>query len=248
MKMKLKIRKRTQSEWLLTFVLCLPFLMGLLYDIMHLPTFINYSIDLVLIFLFIQLVLKRQRNISIEEKNLGKWILLFLAYTAITYLLNYKSIYFYLWGLRNNFRFYLFFALCIHYFPKKSIEGALSSLDIIFYVNNIVLFVQYFVFGIYQDRLGGLFGTGLGVNGYLNIFFVIVITKDIIFYLNKRETLMKLGIHSLLMLISSAFAELKFFYVEFALIIIVASLVTKFSWKKIFVGIYLFFSMFTNFV
>ncbi|MDK0554237.1 hypothetical protein P6P37_15890 [Clostridium perfringens] len=67
----------------------------------------------------------------------------------------------------------------------------------------------------------------------MNIFQVIIISKSIIYYLNKKETLAKCITKCSMALVISAFAELKFFFVEFIIIVILAILVTKFTWRKI---------------
>ena len=43
-----------------------------------------------------------------------------------------------------------------------------------FWINFVLTFVEFFVFGINQDLLGGIFGLVIGVNQYTNLYFVII--------------------------------------------------------------------------
>ena len=67
--------------------------------------------------------------------------------------------------------------------------------------------------GYRQDYVGGIYGTSGGdVNGPLNLLLIIIVTKSIIQYINKKEKFQRV----LLVLASSvgiaAFAELKAFF------------------------------------
>ena len=107
--------------------------------------------------------------------------------------------------------------------------------DKVFWINAVVCLVQFFVFDKKQDFLGGIFGVEKGCNGYVNNYFVIVTILNLLQYLSgKKKTtdcIFKCGT----MLIISALAELKFYYVEFIIIVIMAVLLTDFSWKKVFI-------------
>lgn len=102
-----------------------------------------------------------------------------------------------------------------------------------FWINAAICFVQYVALGKTQDYLGGIFGVQKGCNAYMNIFFVIITIKSVLYYLSGME-----GIHQCVSkcgtaMILAALAELKCFYVELVLIVAVAVLITDFSWKKV---------------
>ena len=46
MNLIVRIKKRSNSEWITLFVLAMPFLFGLLIDLIGLPTFVKYVIDI----------------------------------------------------------------------------------------------------------------------------------------------------------------------------------------------------------
>lgn len=228
----IKYKKPSRQEFLLWLILILPFTFGTLTDMLGLPDFIKYVCDLCWLGLLGRM-LSHVPKMDKPAKRLLLWVGLFLLMTLFTYIFNYQSALYYLWGLRNNFRFYVYFFAMIVFFRKEYIKTALNLFDVLFWINAAVSLVQFFVFDIQQDYLGGIFGASKGVNASTNVFFLIVTMRSIIYYLNHQESLLKCLLKCGTALIISAMAELKFFYVQFAVIIVVASLITKFSWKKL---------------
>lgn len=96
-----------------------------------------------------------------------------------------------------------------------------------------MVIIQYFLLGKQGDYLGGIFGVQQGCNAYLNIFQVIIVTKCILYCLNKRERFHSCAFKCAMALVIAAFAELKFFFFEFVLIVMIAILITNFSWRKL---------------
>ena len=105
--------------------------------------------------------------------------------------------------------------------------------DIFFWLNVAVSLYQYFVLELSGDYLGGIFGTEKGGNAYTNVFFLIMLVKDILFYLEKRQKPIPCMLKCGAMLLVAALAELKFFFVEFILVLSLAVIFTKFTWRKI---------------
>ncbi len=232
----IKIKKRSQPLWLIWFIIVYPFSFGFLNDLIGLPNAVKYLMDISWISLIVLAVMNLNRKRVFIEKSSAFvyiYLLAFLLLTFIVYLFNFQSPFYYLWGLRNNFRFYVTFLAFILFLNRDDANGFLKIFDGLFWLNSVVCIFQYAVMGIKQDYLGGLFGTEKGGNGYLNIFLVIVVVKSIVFYLNKKENvwlfLSKCGITLLI----SAFAELKFFYVEFVFILIISVLISNFSVRKV---------------
>ena len=231
----LKIPKRSQPLWLIWFIVFYPFGFGLFNDLLGLPNAIRYLLDIAWIMLLLLAVMNLSRKrIFIEKSSVFVYLMIgsFLLLTFIVYLFNFQSPFYYLWGIRNNFRFYIAFIAFILFLVKEDIEDFLNKLDIIFWINALVCFIQYFVLGFKQDFLGGLFGVEKGCNGYLNIFLVIITTKSVVYYLNKKESIWLLFSKVGVSLISAALAELKFFFVEFVGLLIVSVLISSFSVRK----------------
>ena len=151
---------------------------------------------------------------------------------------------------------YVFFFGVVYYFNKTNIDEAITLLDKLFYVNAAVMAIQFFILGYKQDNLGGIFGTLSGCNAYVNLFFCIILCNSLIRFYGKEESQKSIIFKIFLMLVLAAFAELKFFYVEFCILFVAVSLITAFSWKKLvlmlvaattfFFGVSVFIKVFPN--
>lgn len=231
----LKIKKRTQPEYLIMMVVLLPFLFGVCYDIIGFSAAL-YLIDFAVLFLSVLIVLNLNRK-RIDINRSHKFIYLipicFMLITFVVYIFNYQSILYYFWGFRNNFRYYFAFFAFITFIGKKDIDFYLKIFDNLFWINNVIVVFQYFVLGKKHDYLGGLFGVSKGCNAYLYIFLVIITVKSIVYFLNKKETFWLMVSKCGLSLIVAALAELKFFYVQFIIIVAISVLITDFSFRKL---------------
>ena len=235
----IKIYKRTQPGWLIWALLIMPFLYGMLFDLFHIPNAVKYVLDIIWILLALYLVLKVKESGSMHRtiRPFYLWILAFFLFTLCAYVANFQSVFYYLWGVRNNFRFYIAFLAFATFLSCRDVEAFFKIFDWLFWINAVVTVVQYFGLGLFGDWLGGIFGTEKGGNSYTNMFYVIMAVKTIVFYLNKREPLHSCVAKCMTLLVLAALAELKFFYVEFLLIIMLAILVSDFSWRKCFITV-----------
>ena len=228
---KIKIKYRTQAEFFLLILSVYPFVFQFFITELKFPSAIKYLTDCLL--LLVAFINFPKLKIFYGKTFAYGWTALFLSFTLIGYIVNYQSIFFYIWGIRNNFRFYLYFILCIITLKKKDIDFFYKFIDIIFYVNVFVVTFQYFVLNYRRDYLGGLFGTSQGCNGFMNIFLVIVFIKSVLFYINSAESLSKCIIKTLFVVYISALSELKFMFAEIIIIVLLSMLITKFTWKKV---------------
>jgi len=254
----IRIKRRTQPEWLIWLIFVMPFLFGTLFNLLKLPMSLKYLLDVAWVLLIFYLIRKKRHGFSRNrsDRALELWILALLVYTFIVYIVNYRSGFYYVWGLRNNFRYYVVFFAVADFLKKSDIQNYWSLFENFFWVNTVVSLLQYFVFGIYGDNLGGLFGTDVGCNAYTNVFFVIASAQTLVWYLNKQEGLKKCIAKCAAMIVIAALAELKFFYIEFVLIVVLAVLVTDFSWRKfsvivfglagVLIGVYALTMLFPN--
>lgn len=228
----IKLERRTQKGWLLWLLIIMPFLLGTLTELLRLPWALRYAMD----FAWITLVIYLLWNRKVYRKQivpLVLWIVLFLIYTFLSYVVQYQSGFYFLWGFRNLFRFYGAFLVFAVLLKPKDVANFLKLFDILFWINIAVSMIQFFVLGLKGDYLGGIFSTELGGNGYTNIFFVIMATKSILLYIEKKEKLSWCILKCATMLMVAALAEMKFFFLEFIGIVVLAILFSKFTWRKL---------------
>lgn len=229
----LYIRKRTGCEWMVLLLFGLPFAFSLLTDIFRLPDFIKFSLDIILIALMIIMFTSGRFVFSKKTKPMLVIVMTFLAYTLITYMFHFQSPFYYIWGLRNNFRFYIAFFVFGVFVSYDDAKQWLKFLDVLFWINFVVMLFQFFILNHKQDFLGGIFGTDVGTNGFTLIFFCIIVSKSLLSVFNGTEAVWLCIIKSLVTLLAAAMAEMKFYYFVFIVVLLITSLMTKISKKKV---------------
>lgn len=229
----LKIKRKSLAQWLIWCIIVLPFLFYLLFDLLKLPRFIMYSFDVCWMGLLMLNILTNKKAKPYDVRALSTCIIIFLIYTAVNYIFNYQSIFYYIWGLRNNFRFYVFFLAVICYMNYEHIMDYLKMMDTLFWINAVVSLVQFYIFHKRGDHTGGLFGTTKGVNAYTIIFLSIVLSKSILMYLRREERIELCLLKVAVALVIIAHAELKVSILILILVGGMALLLVNFSWRKL---------------
>lgn len=237
---QLRIKKRSLSECLIFFVILFPFIQSTITELLGIPDFVKFFIDACLVFLLAKLIF--QRSLVLRERIVPFVVLIvgLFLYTLITYLFNYQSVFYYLWGLRNNFKFFVAFIAYVFFVDWDEAQGWLKFFDILYLINVFVIVIQFFG-GYAQDYLGGIFGTQRGCNGSLLIFISIVVSKSVLLFMQGKEKTIKTVLITVSSLLVSALAELKIFFVVFIIIVIMAALFTKPTVQK---TLFLFFGFF----
>ena len=229
----INIRKRTPQEWLVFTFFIMPFALAFLTEILGLPSFIRYLMDLLVVGLSVMLFANRYFVISTKAKPMLTLAALFFLYTLIVYLLNFQSPFYFLWGARNTFRFYLAFLIFIAYVSQEEAFSWLKLLDILFWLHFVVTVFQFVVIKPHQDRLGGIFGVSSPTSGYVLLFFCVVIGKSLLQAFDGKEQYTLCIIKCLVSLLLAAMAEIKFYYFAFVVILILTAGLTRFSKGKI---------------
>ena len=214
-------------------IIVLPFMFGFLNELIGLPGAIRYILDISWVCLLILLLKYNRQILGRNTQELFGYVCIFIGFTLIVYLCHFQSLLYYLWGFRNNFRFFLVVILFASFLRKNDVNEFFSLFFKIFWINAVISLVQYFGLGYNGDHLGGLFGVQNGANGYTNIYLCIMITYAVLRYMEKKDSLWKCAAVCVTALLIAALAELKFFFVEFVLIIGLTAVFTDFSMRKI---------------
>jgi len=229
---RLYIKKRPASVWLCYTLLLLPLFFSFFFELLGLPGIIKFVVDAAVMLLLFRLFYVNKFTLDNRVLNLFVLVILYFIYCSVSYMFNFESIFYLLWGIRNIFRFYVAFFAFVVLFDRSESEKFLKLLDIIFYINFAVTIIQY-IMGYKQDYLGGIFGVQKGCNAATTIFLGIVVTKSLLQFMNKKEKAWISFLKCVIALLISALAELKFFFVYFIIILVMAALLTAFSWKKL---------------
>lgn len=230
-----KFKRKSIAEWLAFLILAVSVTSAIWTELLHLPSAVLFCIDIAWFCLALLILLNRKEllHTSTQVKSLLIVVSLFLLSTLIGLALQYQSILYYLWGIRNNLGFFVFFFACILFLKAEDMDGCLKYFDILFIINFFITLYQFFVLGYEQDYLGGIFGVQGGCNRYTNAFMMIVVAYSVVRYLNHEEKGWVCLLKCAAALFIAALAELKMFILEFGAIIILAILFTKFSHRKI---------------
>lgn len=241
--MVIRFERKSKAEWLVLFILAMPFTFFLLTDFLGLPSLVKYTVDVAWIVLLLYLIVNRFILPNTESKKIFCIVLLYFAMTVLGVILEYQSVLYYLWGLRNNFRFFVFFFACILFLKEHRVERCFDFLEWVYYINFAVTLFQFFAMGKRQDYLGGLFGVERGCNAYSNIFIVLVVSKSLLYCLHGKERFGSMACKTAIALLIAIFAELKVFFVEIIAIVFLALGMTRWSMKKLGISVCLFFGV-----
>lgn len=224
--MKISIRN------IIKFIIYYSTIMCALVAELKLPSSIYYLNDLLMIVLFIYIVRKNFAKTfnRIQFKFFNIWLASLVLVISIGVVVNFVPIKLILWGGRNTFRGLVFFTACIIFFKNEDVYTVLDAFVKIQIINIILACYQFFVLGLKQDRLGGIFGHGNG--SALCIFSCIICCYTLLIYLNKGEKLKETLLCFISSIIIAALAEEKLLFIELATVVILAILLSRRSFKK----------------
>lgn len=216
---------------MMLFIFFFPAAQAFLTELLPIPDAIKFLCDGFLVLLLLKLFSQRFTKIDNYSMPFVVVVALFFFITLVGYLFNYQSVFYYLWGLRNNIRMFVAFFAFAYLADWEDAKGWIKALDVLFVINFAVVILQYFS-GYGQDYIGGIFGTSKGCNGSLLIFLCIVFAKTILSFMRGEEKMSKCIFVSVASLLVSTLSELKMFFILFILILFMASFMTAHSIKK----------------
>lgn len=216
---------------MMLFIFFFPAAQAFLTELLPIPDAIKFLCDGFLVLLLLKLFSQRFTKIDNYSMPFVVIVGLFFFITLVGYLFNYQSVFYYLWGLRNNIRMFVAFFAFAYLADWEDAKGWIKALDVLFVINFAVVILQYFS-GYGQDYIGGIFGTSKGCNGSLLIFLCIVFAKTILSFMRGEEKMSKCIFVSIASLLVSTLSELKMFFILFILILFMASFMTAHSIKK----------------
>lgn len=226
--MTIKFRKKGQAEWVMAYILVVSMLQLAFNNI----AVIKYTIDVAWCFLLIMMVTRRLPRPGRAVYGLMLIAGLFFTFTIFGLVLNYQSMLYYLWGIRNNIRFFVFFAACTVILREAWIEGYLDLFDKLFWINFPIVLFQYFVLGYSGDYLGGIFGVIKTCNAYMNVFLMIVLSKSIVQSMHKQEKISMCLLKCAIALMITILSEIKIMIIEVGIIVLLAAMMIRFTMRK----------------
>lgn len=163
-------------------------------------------------------------------------IVLLLLSSVIGLIISHESILTYINGLRLYGKYFIVFLLGTFILTQKNILKLLNLFEKIMILQIVLCSIQYFVFGYRGDYCGGIFGT-LKTNSWTNVLMCIVTAYSIAFYAHSNMSHRSLLINCGACVYVAALTEIKFFYFEFIIILLLVIMFTKPNRKTITVSI-----------
>ena len=144
-----------------------------------------------------------------------------------------------LWEARNVFRFFAFFLACACLLDTEDLKQIVKLLFVIFTVNLAICSFESLVLHYGQDNANGLFGSGSGGNAATDILLLEMSCLAVFGYGRKVVRLPVL----LFVVAGSCWiaiiVELKFYFIQLALLIAIYLVISKPSLKNLFLAILL---------
>ena len=198
------------------------------------PDMINYATDILMIFSFFfaikQLYERREKTYILIPMIIAA---AFFLLGTVSAMLHQVPVLLTLWSYRNLLRFFLFFFSCVVLLNSKDAKNMLKIFTFMFWLNFIVVSVQFWIQDYKQDNLGGIFGTDMGCNGHLNTFLCIYLAYVCVQYMARRMSFVYFLIVSGASLYIAALSELKFLFIEYVFILFMSILISRFSFRVV---------------
>lgn len=236
---KMELNNRTVSK-LLFYQAIYILIYRFCVDVLHFPSVISYGIDIInvlvtMFFLYSKVAKKKLFLAGMAPVFFS--VILLIGFCLADGIINMVKPQLVLWAFRNTMRYYPFFFSIIALWDEKMLDRMIKILFKLQYPNFLIVLFQYFVLGYHQDNIGGIFGHTVGCNAALNIYLCIVIALYIEKYIHKKTTLVPLLCAFVVFLVSIVLAELKVGFIELPMIIALAVLLNKPSFKTVVVTI-----------
>lgn len=155
------------------------------------------------------------------------YLLFFIFGTISSLVYGFKCI-LWLWSLRNFGRFVVFFLSCCAFLRIQDLEKIKKILYQLAHINWLMVFFQFLILNKRGDYIGGLFGTSGGVaNTWLHTFLMAVFILQFTDFLLNKSKPRKVIITLLEEISIAVVSELKFCFIEIAIVIIVGILFSR---------------------
>ncbi|CZQ96549.1 Hypothetical protein Tpal_2022 [Trichococcus palustris] len=227
---------------------------------MQMPRVLLYIGDVINFFVFL-LALVSYNKISVKRFHAEKILLLMLLFSFVGILsaiINQISVITLIWGIRSQLRFFAFFFSCIVFLKMKDVNIVLNVVKLLFWISlplTIIeaYFVTYPAGTIIGDMVGGFYYNFSGSNLPLNAILLVEVTGVTIKYFTKNIKISTFLLTCAAAMVMATMAELKVYFIEFAVIIILCAIWSKVLLKGVitialsFVIIIVTATMFTTF-
>lgn len=201
---------------------------NLLVDFFGVPSAVRYINDVIILLLLLSCI--KAIRPTLQQTGTMNVVIAIVLYSLMLIpglVINGGSLLLVLWAVRNSYRFFAFYIVCICTLDREDITGILEMLCWFQHLNLVCCLFEYFVLGKTRDYLGGIFGTSKGCNAYLNVYLCIVLSYVIFKYLREKVSTWYMLYILLSTMLIAGLAELKIVFIEIVVIMAVAMLMNR---------------------
>ena len=217
---------------------------------MGVPSVTKYGLDIFNVILFL-LALSKRKSLSNYDKYFILCYISILVMGTISFIVNIKStgsnIAYFIFDIRNLLRFVMFFFSCKMLINKQNIVKIYRVILGLHFMNCILVIYQFFtlevdIYWMRGDNLNGFFGVKTGGNIYLNALLIATTVIALEMWKTWEKSPQIAFLFMLLNIVIATLVELKGFYVEIAIILIVyfAEYIKKLTAKRICIIMFVF--------
>lgn len=210
-----------KQKHLIEFQVYYLMIVELLIDFLHFPDLIRYVLDVNAIVIGL-LALNKIKIIVSDKvfKNLSRYIFVYIFGVIAVSLIRLTPVGRVAWAARNNFIYFVFFFCCAYTLTSKDFGRIMKNCIRLSFFNALCIAYEYLILGKMGDLAGGMFGIKHGCNGLLNVYLFVITAYTVVMFAKKKASLYALLWVVLSSLVIAAIAELKFFYIEFLIIVV----------------------------
>ena len=203
-------------------------------DTLGLPSAITYLTDIFTIYMIVFRFFSIKKGFLRRDLRSQRTIILCIFISMfIGVIINLVKPLLVLWGLRNSFRFFVFFFICVGILTRKDIIKFVKFFKILFLMNTLIISYQFFVQGYRDDFLGGFFGVSAGCNAYVCVMLCVITAIIFAEFNYSKMSPIKLVGYCIICMYIATLCELKIYFVEFIFIAFIQTLYTRPSKKTV---------------
>lgn len=199
------------------------------------PNVANYVCDGLLVLAIIFAICRPKKSYKSNPgfKFLGLLVLAFWLLATVSAIINAISPLLYIWACRNTFRLFGVLYCCVRLLEKDDVFALIKFITVFFWVNIAVCTYQYFILGMSQDNTNGLFGSGSGGNAMINVLMFALSALVLFGFMQKKNGFAKVLITLAACCYISAISEIKVYYVELILLVVLVVFLHKPTFKTV---------------
>lgn len=225
--MVLRVKKKSIIRALVYIQLLLPSLLRGLVVNYGFPISVNVINYITTTALILLILVKGIKNINKSFKLILGGMLVLLMIGVINYIINMTPVTQFYRGTFDYFHVWIIMLIVGMLFRKEDFDYLGNIVVKISYINALIMLIQYFVLGLVQDKLGGIFGNDNGCNGIQNTFYCIGLIVIITDYIYGRKKLKSVIGYCAITAVTAGIAEITIYFFEMVIIVIGAILLVR---------------------